>query len=90
MFLFIKALSHSLYLSITSLFLPMSRKPAFYHVPRGVNAELVTTYVAGGAMTLIGEWMRGRLDVSDDGLARQLVDLLPDWILNPKEEKETS
>jgi AcrR family transcriptional regulator len=46
-----------------------------------VNAELVTTYVAGGALTLIGAWMRGHLDVSDDELVDQLVALLPGWLL---------
>ncbi|MBG6213225.1 MAG: TetR/AcrR family transcriptional regulator [Cryobacterium sp.] len=47
------------------------------------NAELVTTYVAGGALTLIGAWMRGHLDVSDDELVDQLVALLPGWLLAP-------
>ena len=47
-----------------------------------VNAELVTTYVAGGALTLIGAWMRGHLDVSDDELVDQLVALLPGWLLD--------
>lgn len=49
-----------------------------------VNAHLVTTYVAGGALTLIGAWMRGHLDVSDDELVDQLVALLPDWLLEPQ------
>jgi len=49
-----------------------------------VHAELVTTYVAGGALTLIGAWMRGHLDVSDDELVDQLVALLPGWLLEPQ------
>lgn len=52
-------------------------------VPADVNAELVTTYVAGGALTLISAWMRGQLDVSDDDLVDQLVALLPAWVLEP-------
>jgi len=52
-------------------------------VPIDVNAELVTTYVAGGALTLISAWMRGQLDVSDDDLVNQLVALLPVWVLEP-------
>lgn len=52
-------------------------------VPDDVNAELVTTYVAGGALTLISAWMRGQLDVSDDDLVDQLVALLPAWVLEP-------
>lgn len=53
-------------------------------VPAEVNAELVTTYVAGGALTLISAWMRGQLDVSDDDLVDQLVALLPAWVLEPQ------
>ncbi|MFC5930460.1 TetR/AcrR family transcriptional regulator [Cryobacterium melibiosiphilum] len=53
-------------------------------IPDEVNAELVTTYVAGGALTLISAWMRGQLDVSDDDLVDQLVALLPSWILQPQ------
>lgn len=49
--------------------------------PDDVDAKLVSTYVAGGAMTLISAWMRGRIELSDDDLVRQLVDLLPPWIL---------
>ncbi len=48
------------------------------------HSELVTTYVAGGALTLIGAWMRGHLDVSDDELVDQLVALLPGWLLEPQ------
>jgi len=54
-----------------------------------VNAELVTTYVAGGALTLIGSWMRGHLDVSDDELVDQLVGLLPGWLLDPQTSSAT-
>ncbi len=50
-------------------------------VPDDLDAKLVSTYVAGGAMTLISAWMRGEIELSDDELVRQLVDLLPPWIL---------
>jgi AcrR family transcriptional regulator len=53
-------------------------------VPNDVNVELVTTYIAGGALTLISAWMRGQLDVSDDDLVDQLVSLLPAWVLEPQ------
>lgn len=49
--------------------------------PDDVDAKLVSTFVAGGAMTLISAWMRGQIELSDDDLVRQLVDLLPPWIL---------
>jgi len=45
------------------------------------NAELVITYIAGGALALIGAWMRGQLDLSDDELVDQLVFLLPSGLL---------
>lgn len=49
--------------------------------PDDVDAKLVSTFVAGGAMTLIRAWMHGQIELSDDDLLRQLVDLLPPWIL---------
>jgi len=51
-------------------------------VPPQVDADLVTTYVAGGALTLISAWMRGHIDVSDDELVDQLVTLLPEWLID--------
>ena len=48
--------------------------------PPGVRPDLVTTYVAGGALTLISAWMRGRLEISDDELVEELVALLPAWL----------
>lgn len=49
--------------------------------PDDVDATLVSTFVAGGATTLISAWMRAQIELSDDELVRQLVDLLPPWIL---------
>ncbi|MBG6055695.1 AcrR family transcriptional regulator [Salinibacterium sp. CAN_S4] len=49
--------------------------------PENVDARLVSTFVGGGAVTLISAWMRGHIELSDDDLVRQLVDLLPPWIL---------
>jgi len=59
-------------------------------VPSGINVSLATTYIAGGAMTLISAWMRERLEVSDDELVDQLVALLPYWILEPTTTEKTN
>ena len=58
-------------------------------VPAGVNAELATTYIAGGAMTLISAWMRGRFEATDDEVVDQLVRLLPNWLADPNAEPHT-
>ena len=58
-------------------------------VPAGVNAELATTYIAGGAMTLISAWMRGRFEATDDEVVDQLVRLLPNWLEDPNAEPHT-
>lgn len=58
--------------------------------PDGVDATLASTYIAGGAMTLISAWMRGQIELSDDELVRQLVDLLPSWILESPIKEMTS
>ncbi|MGK9146816.1 TetR/AcrR family transcriptional regulator [Plantibacter flavus] len=49
-------------------------------VPAGVPADLVSTYVAGGTLSLVDGWRRGRIDVSDDELVDALVALLPAWL----------
>lgn len=55
---------------------------AYAAVPPGVKPEVVTTYVSGGALTLISAWMKGLVDVSDDELVEVLVDLLPSWLVD--------
>jgi AcrR family transcriptional regulator len=52
-------------------------------VPAGVDPELVATYVAGGALTLIGAWMNGQFEASDDALVEQLASLFPTWLIEP-------
>jgi AcrR family transcriptional regulator len=52
-------------------------------VPANVHPQLVATYVAGGALTLIGAWMNGQFEASDDELVDQLVSLFPTWLLEP-------
>lgn len=52
-------------------------------VPAGVDPELVATYVAGGALTLIGAWMNGQFEASDDALVEQLTSLFPTWLIEP-------
>lgn len=58
--------------------------------PADVDPELATHYIAGGALTLISAWMRGRFDVSDDELVDQLVALLPAWLHDDALPEETS
>ncbi|MDY7526760.1 MULTISPECIES: TetR/AcrR family transcriptional regulator [unclassified Cryobacterium] len=50
--------------------------------PRVVHPESFATYVAGGALTLISAWMRGQLDVTDDEIVDQLVEFLPEWLVD--------
>ncbi|MFZ4894817.1 TetR/AcrR family transcriptional regulator [Plantibacter sp. Mn2098] len=50
-------------------------------VPAGTRPELVAAYVAGGTLALVGAWMRGSIDVSDDELVDELIALLPPWLL---------
>lgn len=53
-------------------------------VPVGVPAELVSAYIAGGTLSLVDGWRRGRIDVSDDELVDALVALLPAWLLDDR------
>ena len=43
----------------------------------GPRPELTATFVAGGALTLIGSTMAGRVSISDDDLVNEIVTLLP-------------
>lgn len=47
----------------------------------GPRPELTATFVAGGAITLIGSTMKGRISISDDDLVDELVKLLPATLL---------
>ncbi|MBF4569447.1 TetR/AcrR family transcriptional regulator [Plantibacter sp. VKM Ac-2880] len=53
-------------------------------VPVGIPAGLVSAYVAGGTLSLVDGWRRGRIDVSDDELVEALVALLPAWLLEQR------
>jgi len=53
-------------------------------VPAGVPADFVSAYVAGGTLSLVDGWRRGRIDVSDDELVDALVALLPAWLLDER------
>lgn len=57
--------------------------------PHDVDAKLVSTFVAGGATSLITAWMRAEIELSDDELVRQLIDLLPPWILESPTKETT-
>jgi AcrR family transcriptional regulator len=50
-------------------------------LPIGPRPELTATYVAGGALTLIGSTLKGRVSVSDDDLVDELARLLPATLL---------
>jgi AcrR family transcriptional regulator len=52
-------------------------------VPADVDPRAVATYVAGGALTLIGAWMNGQVEASDDALVEQLASLCPTWLIEP-------
>ncbi|XUK62463.1 HTH tetR-type domain-containing protein [Plantibacter sp. RU18] len=52
--------------------------------PAGIPVELVSAYVAGGTLSLVDGWRRGRIDVSDDELVDALVALLPEWLLDER------
>lgn len=53
-------------------------------VPAGIPTGLVSAYVAGGTLSLVDGWRRGRIDVSDDELVEALVALLPAWLLDER------
>lgn len=50
----------------------------------GPRPELTATFVAGGALTLIGSTMKGRVSISDDDLVDELVRLLPETLVEPQ------
>ena len=50
-------------------------------LPVGPRPELTATFVAGGALTLIGSTLKGRVSVSDEDLVNELTRLLPATLL---------
>ncbi|TCL83810.1 MULTISPECIES: TetR/AcrR family transcriptional regulator [unclassified Rathayibacter] len=49
-------------------------------VPAGVDPELTATFAAGGVLAVVGAWLAGGLDGTDEELVEQLVALLPPWL----------
>ncbi|NQX28512.1 TetR/AcrR family transcriptional regulator [Microbacteriaceae bacterium VKM Ac-2854] len=49
-------------------------------LPPGIDPEFTARYVAGGSLAVIGGWIGGRLDGTDDELVDHLVAQLPGWL----------
>lgn len=49
-------------------------------LPDGIDAEFTAAYVAGGSLAVLGGWIGGRLDGTDDELVDHLVAQLPEWL----------
>ncbi|MCM6760861.1 TetR/AcrR family transcriptional regulator [Rathayibacter sp. ZW T2_19] len=49
-------------------------------VPASVDPELTATFAAGGVLAVVGAWLAGSLDGTDEELVEQLVALLPPWL----------
>lgn len=49
-------------------------------VPSRVDAELTATFAAGGVLAVVGAWLAGLLDGTDEELVEHLVALLPPWL----------
>jgi len=50
------------------------------HVPASVDSELTATFAAGGVLAVVGAWLAGSLDGTDEELVDHLVALLPPWL----------
>lgn len=48
--------------------------------PAGVDAELTATFAAGGVVAVVGAWLAGSLDGTDEELVERLLALLPPWL----------
>jgi AcrR family transcriptional regulator len=49
-------------------------------IPPDVDARMAALFIAGGWMTVISEWVMGRLDAQEALVARHLVSLVPEWM----------
>jgi AcrR family transcriptional regulator len=49
-------------------------------LPPGIDPEFTARYVAGGSLAVLGGWIGGRLDGTDDELVDHLVAQLPGWL----------
>ena len=48
--------------------------------PADVDPELTAVFAAGGVLAVVGAWLAGGLDGTDEELVEQLVALLPPWL----------
>ncbi|NRG42757.1 TetR/AcrR family transcriptional regulator [Rathayibacter sp. VKM Ac-2835] len=48
--------------------------------PVGTDPELTAVFAAGGVLAVVGAWLAGGLDGTDEELVEQLVALLPPWL----------
>ncbi|AZZ55127.1 TetR/AcrR family transcriptional regulator [Rathayibacter iranicus] len=46
-----------------------------------IDAELTATFAAGGVLAVVGAWLAGSLDGTDEELVEHLVSLLPIWLV---------
>ncbi|PPI28435.1 TetR/AcrR family transcriptional regulator [Rathayibacter sp. AY1B5] len=49
-------------------------------VPASVDPELTAVFAAGGVLSVVGAWLAGSLDGTDEELVEHLVALLPAWL----------
>ncbi|MBF4462414.1 MULTISPECIES: TetR/AcrR family transcriptional regulator [unclassified Rathayibacter] len=49
-------------------------------VPSAVDSELAATFAAGGVLAVVGAWLAGSLDGTDEELVEHLLALLPSWL----------
>lgn len=50
-------------------------------VPSTIDAEFTVTFAAGGVLAVVGAWLAGSLDGTDEELVEHLVSLLPTWLV---------
>lgn len=59
-------------------------------LPPGIDAEVTASYIAGGSLAVLGGWIGGRLDGTDDELVDHLVAQLPPWLTASPSHSEGS
>lgn len=49
-------------------------------VPEGVDIQVAALFIAGGWTTVLTEWVLGNVEATEGGVARHMVDLIPEWM----------
>lgn len=49
-------------------------------IPPDVDPPMAALFIAGGWMAVISEWVMGRIEASEEAVARHLVTLVPEWM----------